>query len=77
MPFHCRYILIGLLFISLLIDFVEGNEPMWRGYLYEFLLLTISFIQVIFGLQYMHRVNLFICHRIRTALVGASYKKVS
>lgn len=61
---------------SLLIDFVNGDAPMWRGYFYAFLLLVISVIQTLFASQYAHRIN-FVCLRIRTALVGVCYKKVS
>ncbi|XKL66876.1 hypothetical protein PGB90_010296 [Kerria lacca] len=60
--------------LSLLIDFVNGNEPMWRGYLYVFLLFFVAVLQTLFVSQYFYRVSV-IGLQIRMALVSIIYKK--
>ncbi|XKL66874.1 hypothetical protein PGB90_010294 [Kerria lacca] len=60
--------------LSLLIDFVNGNEPVWRGYLYVFLLFIVAVLQTLLLSQYFHRMSI-IGLQIRTALVSIIYKK--
>ncbi|KAK7601472.1 hypothetical protein V9T40_008913 [Parthenolecanium corni] len=60
--------------LSLLIDFVKGDDPMWRGYFYASLLLVINVIQTLLLSQYFHRM-FKIGIRIRTALIAVIYKK--
>lgn len=49
-------------------------EPMWRGFLYAALLFIVASTQTLFLSQYFQRMFL-VGLRIRTALVGAIYKK--
>lgn len=52
----------------------EEHEPLWRGILYAVLLFGIASTQTLFLSQYFQRM-IFVGLRIRTALVGAIYKK--
>lgn len=66
MCYLCRY----------LIAFVEDpNEPLWRGYLYVFLMMVTATLQTLILSQYFHRMYL-VGLRIRTALTSAIYRKV-
>ncbi|XP_011699214.1 PREDICTED: multidrug resistance-associated protein 1 isoform X2 [Wasmannia auropunctata] len=60
--------------LKLLIDFIEGEEPMWKGYLYAVLLLITAILQTLVLSQYFHRMFL-VGLRIRTALIAAIYRK--
>ena len=60
--------------LRLLIDFVGGDEPAWRGYLYAGLLFGIASTQTLFLAQYFHRMFL-VGLRIRTALISAIFRK--
>ncbi|KAJ8688624.1 hypothetical protein QAD02_024419 [Eretmocerus hayati] len=61
--------------LELLIGFTKNkNEPVWRGYLYAFLMLSATSLQTLFTNQYY--LYLFTTGlRIQTALTGAIYKK--
>lgn len=68
-----------LMFISpqilrMLIGFVEGDEPSWRGYLYAGLLLATAIVQTLLLAHYFTRMYL-VGMRIRSALTSAIYKK--
>lgn len=52
----------------------SGRDPMWRGILYAVLLFIVASTQTLFLGQYFQRMFL-VGLRIRTALVGAIYKK--
>ncbi|XP_018309824.1 multidrug resistance-associated protein 1 isoform X2 [Mycetomoellerius zeteki] len=60
--------------LKLLIDFIEGDEPMWKGYFYSVLLLLTAMLQTLVLSQYFHRMFL-VGLRIRTALIAAIYRK--
>ncbi|XP_071568160.1 multidrug resistance-associated protein 1 isoform X7 [Temnothorax nylanderi] len=60
--------------LKLLIDFTEGEEPMWKGYFYSALLLLTAILQTLVLSQYFHRMFL-VGLRIRTALIAAIYRK--
>lgn len=60
--------------LRLLIDYVGGEEPAWRGYLYAGLLFGIASTQTLFLAQYFHRMFL-VGLRIRTALISAIFRK--
>ncbi|XP_071455080.1 multidrug resistance-associated protein 1-like [Hetaerina americana] len=57
-----------------LIDFVAGEEPMWKGYLYAGLMFLTSVIQTLILSQYFYRMTL-VGMRTRTALIAAVYRK--
>lgn len=60
--------------LRLIIDYVSGDEPAWRGYLYAGLLFGIASTQTLFLAQYFHRMFL-VGLRIRTALISAIFRK--
>uniref|UniRef100_A0A069DZT4 ABC-type glutathione-S-conjugate transporter n=1 Tax=Panstrongylus megistus TaxID=65343 RepID=A0A069DZT4_9HEMI len=60
--------------LRLLIEFVSGDEPHWRGYLYASLLLIVATIQTLTLAQYFNSMML-VGLRIRTVLVSAIYRK--
>ncbi|XP_018340398.1 PREDICTED: multidrug resistance-associated protein 1 isoform X2 [Trachymyrmex septentrionalis] len=60
--------------LKLLISFIEGDEPMWKGYFYSVLLLLTAMLQTLVLSQYFHRMFL-VGLRIRTALIAAIYRK--
>ncbi|CAG2053140.1 unnamed protein product [Timema podura] len=60
--------------LRLLISFVEGDEPVWKGYLYAVLMLLTAALQTLFLAQYFNRMFI-VGLRIRTALISAIYRK--
>ncbi len=61
---------------SLLITFIGTGDPLeWRGYLYVSLLFVVSLIRTIILHQYLHSCFVTGMH-LRTAVIGAIYKKV-
>ncbi|KAK0179174.1 hypothetical protein PV327_007989 [Microctonus hyperodae] len=60
--------------LKLLIQFVEGSEPRWKGVFYSILLLLCATFQTLVMGQYFHRMYI-VGMRIRTALVTAIYRK--
>lgn len=59
----------------LLIVFVEGNDPMWKGFLFAAVMFIATMTQTLLQSQYFYRMNL-IGMRIKTALIAAIYCKV-
>lgn len=53
---------------------IHEREPLWRGILYAVLLFVVAAIQTLFLAQYFQRMFL-VALRIRTAIIGAVYKK--
>ncbi|XP_045495076.1 multidrug resistance-associated protein 1 isoform X1 [Colias croceus] len=60
--------------LKLLIGFVESKEPVWKGYLYAFGLLTCATAQTMLLGHYFTRMYL-VGMKIRTALTSAIYRK--
>ncbi|CRL00438.1 CLUMA_CG013703, isoform B [Clunio marinus] len=60
--------------LRMLINFIEGGQPAWRGYLYAGLLFGIASTQTLFLAQYFHRMFI-VGLRIRTALISAIFRK--
>nr|CAD7400512.1 unnamed protein product [Timema poppensis] len=60
--------------LRLLISFVEGDQPVWKGYLYAVLMLLTAALQTLFLAQYFNRMFI-VGLRIRTALISAIYRK--
>ncbi|XP_038214940.1 multidrug resistance-associated protein 1 isoform X1 [Zerene cesonia] len=60
--------------LKLLIGFVEGKEPVWKGYLYAVGLLTCATAQTLLLGHYFTRMYL-VGMKIRTALTSAIYRK--
>ncbi|GLV32342.1 Multidrug-Resistance like Protein 1 [Carabus blaptoides fortunei] len=60
--------------LKLLISFIEGNQSMWKGYLYAVLMLITAMVQTLILSQYFNRMFL-VGLRIRTALISAIYRK--
>lgn len=58
----------------LLIGFVEGNEPVWRGYLYAVSMFVVSFVQTLIMSQYFLKTAL-VGLKINCALSSMVYKK--
>lgn len=55
---------------------MEGDEPLWHGYLYAILFLVFPTLQLFFMTQYAHYAQI-IGLNVRTALTTAIYRKVS
>ncbi|XP_076672367.1 multidrug-Resistance like Protein 1 isoform X1 [Andrena cerasifolii] len=60
--------------LKLLIRFTDGQESMWKGYLYAVLLLVTAIFQTLILSQYFHRMFI-VGLRVRTALIAAIYRK--
>ncbi|XP_076389766.1 multidrug-Resistance like Protein 1 isoform X2 [Megachile rotundata] len=60
--------------LKLLLKFIEGQESIWKGYLYAILLLATATFQTLILSQYFHRMFL-VGLRVRTALIAAIYRK--
>ena len=60
------------LYVSL--RFVEGNEPLWKGYFYTGLIILATITTTIINNQYYTKLWL-IGLRVRTALTSAIYRK--
>ncbi|XP_058815254.1 multidrug resistance-associated protein 1 isoform X1 [Topomyia yanbarensis] len=60
--------------LRLIINFVSGDEPLWRGVFYAILLFVVAAMQTLFLAQYFNRM-FFVGFRIRTALISAIYRK--
>ncbi|KAK9886053.1 hypothetical protein WA026_014836 [Henosepilachna vigintioctopunctata] len=57
-----------------LINFVNEDEEMWKGFLYAFLLYAAASVQTLFLSQYFYRMFI-IGVQVRTALISAIYRK--
>lgn len=60
--------------LRLIINFVGGDEPIWKGVFYAILLFLVAATQTLFLAQYFNRM-FFVGLRIRTALISAIYRK--
>ncbi|XP_035914957.1 multidrug resistance-associated protein 1 isoform X9 [Anopheles stephensi] len=60
--------------LKLIIDFVSGDEPMWKGLMYAITLFVVAGTQTLLLGQYFNRM-FFVGLRIRTALISAIYRK--
>ncbi|XP_053695520.1 multidrug resistance-associated protein 1 isoform X2 [Sabethes cyaneus] len=60
--------------LRLIINFVGGDEPLWKGIFYAILLFIVAAAQTLFLAQYFNRM-FFVGLRIRTALISAIYRK--
>nr|CAD7198501.1 unnamed protein product [Timema douglasi] len=60
--------------LSLLIQFVEGNGEVWKGYFYAVLMFTGASLDTLVLTQHFHRMYI-VGLRIRTALISAIYRK--
>ncbi|XP_063974574.1 multidrug resistance-associated protein 1 isoform X3 [Diachasmimorpha longicaudata] len=67
-------IFIGPKVLELLIEFIKGNEPNWKGYFYSALLFLTAVLQTLVLSQYFNRMFI-VGLRIRTALIAAIYRK--
>lgn len=62
------------LFFRFLIEFIEGKEPMWRGYMYAVGMFVCASVQSLLWGQY----SMTVCRvgvRIKSALSSMVYKK--
>lgn len=60
--------------LGLLIKFVEGDEPMWKGYLYAIALMVIGTSNTFMMTHYFHIMNL-VSMKVKSSLVSAIYRK--
>lgn len=60
--------------LRMIINFVDSEEPTWRGIFYTVLLFVVACIQTLLLAQYFNRMFL-VGLRIRTALISAIYRK--
>ncbi|XP_049538588.1 multidrug resistance-associated protein 1 isoform X12 [Anopheles darlingi] len=60
--------------LKLLINFVSGDDPMWKGLLYAITMFIVAGTQTLLLGQYFNRM-FFVGLRIRTALISAIYRK--
>ncbi|XP_041776323.1 multidrug resistance-associated protein 1 isoform X4 [Anopheles merus] len=60
--------------LKLIIGFVGGEEPMWKGLMYAITLFVVAGTQTLLLGQYFNRM-FFVGLRIRTALISAIYRK--
>uniref|UniRef100_A0A182QBD7 ABC-type glutathione-S-conjugate transporter n=1 Tax=Anopheles farauti TaxID=69004 RepID=A0A182QBD7_9DIPT len=60
--------------LKLIINFVGGEEPMWKGLMYAITLFIVAGTQTLLLGQYFNRM-FFVGLRIRTALISAIYRK--
>ncbi|CAH2076223.1 unnamed protein product, partial [Iphiclides podalirius] len=72
--FNDTMIFISPQLLQLLIEFVNGNEPVWKGYVYAVALLACATVQTMLLAHYFTRMY-FVGMRIRTALTSAIYRK--
>uniref|UniRef100_A0A182WGR0 ABC-type glutathione-S-conjugate transporter n=1 Tax=Anopheles minimus TaxID=112268 RepID=A0A182WGR0_9DIPT len=60
--------------LKLIINFVSGDDPMWKGLMYAITLFVVAGTQTLLLGQYFNRM-FFVGLRIRTALISAIYRK--
>nr|CAD7574755.1 unnamed protein product [Timema californicum] len=60
--------------VGQIIGFVEGDEPVWKGYMYALLMLVCGTVQIVLHGHYFIKVQ-SVGLRVRTALVSAIYRK--
>lgn len=67
---------VCFLFFSLLLSFVRDEDaPLWKGYLFAFLMFLLSCLQSLFNHQYMYTC-FTVGMRVKTAVMGLVYRKV-
>lgn len=72
----CLIIFVNPMLMNLIINFVSNpDEPVWKGYLYAFLMLTASVTDSVINGQYEFKVNV-LAMNIRAPLISTIYKKV-
>uniref|UniRef100_A0A673GXS6 ABC-type glutathione-S-conjugate transporter n=1 Tax=Sinocyclocheilus rhinocerous TaxID=307959 RepID=A0A673GXS6_9TELE len=77
---HSSFFIFGLclvcfLFFSLLLGFVRDEDaPLWKGYLFAFLMFLLSCLQSLFNHQYMYAC-FTVGMRVKTAVMGLVYRK--
>ncbi len=60
--------------VNLLIDFVQSDEPVWKGYFYTALICLVTFINTVVNSQCFYQEYL-VGLRVKTALISAIYRK--
>ena len=60
--------------VNLLIDFVQSDEPQWKGYLYTVLICLVTLFNTILNSQCFYQEYL-VGLRVKTALISAIYRK--
>ena len=60
--------------VNLLINFVESDDPNWKGYLYTALIVVTSFFNTIINAQSFY-IQYSVGYKLKTALTSAIYKK--
>ena len=60
--------------VNLLISFISSDEPIWKGYLYCFLVLAVSIINTVLFGQYCY-IQDEVGLRLQTAITSAIYRK--
>uniref|UniRef100_A0A9J7YYP2 ABC-type glutathione-S-conjugate transporter n=1 Tax=Cyprinus carpio carpio TaxID=630221 RepID=A0A9J7YYP2_CYPCA len=66
---------LSFLFFSLLLGFVRDEDaPLWKGYVFAFLMVLLSCLQSLFNHQYMYRC-FTVGMRVKTAVMGLVYRK--
>ncbi|XP_065338923.1 multidrug resistance-associated protein 1 isoform X7 [Cloeon dipterum] len=60
--------------LSLLIGFVEKDDPLWKGLVYAILMFVTASLQTVILSQYFHRMFI-VGLRVRTALISTIYRK--
>ena len=60
--------------VNLLIDFVQSNDPDWKGYLYMGLIVGVTLINTLINSQTFY-IQYIVGLRIKTALISAIYRK--
>lgn len=68
------FLFVNPMLLDLLINFVEGDEPQWRGFLYAGLMLTVAIINLVTMGRSSHFCYL-VAMRIRSALIATIYRK--
>uniref|UniRef100_A0A8C2DR28 ABC-type glutathione-S-conjugate transporter n=1 Tax=Cyprinus carpio TaxID=7962 RepID=A0A8C2DR28_CYPCA len=66
---------LSFLFFSLLLGFVRDEDaPLWKGYVFAFLMVLLSCLQSLFNHQYMY-MCFTVGMRVKTAVMGLVYRK--
>lgn len=60
--------------VNLLIDFVQSDDPQWKGYFYTILICLVTFVNTILNSQCFYQEYL-VGLRVKTALISAIYRK--
>ena len=60
--------------VNLLINFVQSDDPDWKGYLYMGLIVGVTLINTLINSQTFY-IQYIVGLRIKTALISAIYRK--